>query len=529
MTMTQSEALWRSLRYFSYYRLIVAGVFLGAIVVSGKTLNVGSQSPEMFFWVSLAYTGAATAFIALLLLWQQRFHLQLSLQVMTDILSLTLLIFASGGSKSGMAMMLLVVLAGAGLVGQGRMVLFYAALATLALLVEQSYRVLAFQADGGDFFRTGLTSIGFFGSAIAARLLARRVVANEELARRRGIELADQMHINERVIRDMQDGVLVLDAEGNIRQLNPRARLLLGFSDILIPELKTSMPNLTNEFLIRRMQGGESEMVMNVPQSGRTLRVRFMPPGEGGTALVFLEDAGRQQQQAQQVKLTALGRLTANLAHEIRNPLSAISHAAELLAEEPPDPGTEKLARIIGDNAQRLNRLVSEVSELGRRDRASPESIDVCEFIQLLLEELYLQDHSLVTRVRVDLREGFTACFDRGHLHRVINNLLSNAIRYASGSSGSIQIYGDTLRFANRHGLHIVDDGCGIDVDGRAKVFEPFFTTRAGGTGLGLYIARELCEANGARLFMLENSPGAHFCISCAVTCQNQSQNQAES
>lgn len=519
----QNESFWRSLRYFSYYRMIVAGVFLATILLSDGGLSVGSQDSRLFFWASMGYLAASLGYLLLLRRWRHAFHFQLTLQVATDILLLTLMLFASGGVKSGIAMMMLVVLAGAGLVGQGRMVLFYAALATLALLLEQSYRVLEYQGAVEDYFRTGLTSIGFFGSAIAARLLARKAVTNEELARKRGVELADQMRINERVIRDMQDGVLVIDAAGRLRQYNPQASVLLGLAVDPPTMLAASQPILAREFIARREKGVESEMVMQVPQTGRTLRARFLPPGEGGNTLIFVEDVSRIQQQAQQVKLAALGRLTANMAHEIRNPLTAISHAAELLGDDAPDAGTERLVRIIGDNTLRLNRLVSEVTELGRRDRACPEKIDVREFLRQLLDELSLQDASVVGRIRVELPDPFAICFDRAHLHRVVSNLLNNALRYASQKSGAIRIAGESGRQAGRIGLHITDDGPGIDAAGRIEVFEPFFTTRASGTGLGLYIARELCEANGARLVLLDNAPGAHFCISCVVTCLDQS------
>lgn len=539
----QNEAFWGPLKYFAYYRLIVAGIFLGASVFTQDWLQVGAQDPRLFFWASAAYLIAAIVHLVTLVQWRRAFDLQLTTQVIADIFFLTLLVFASGGGKSGISMLLLVVLAGAGLVGQGRMVVFYAAVATLFLLLEQSYRVLAYHGAVEDFLRTGLTGIGFFGSAITARLLARRVVANEALARKRGIDLADQLRINEQVIRDMQDGVLVIDAAGRVRQSNPQASQLLGLAIPIsaagpagavsglrgepagavspAPTLAACSPALAREFLVRRIRGIESETVLQAPHSARTLRVRFLPPGEGGNALIYLEDVGRQQQKAQQMKLAALGRLTANMAHEIRNPLAAISHAAELLAEEPPSKGSERLTRIIGDNTQRLNRLVAETMELGRRDRVSPELVDMASFIRQQVEELALQDARSAARIKIELPEKFSLCFDRGHLHRVLANLLSNALRHASAAPGAVRILGEQGKFAKRSSLHIIDDGPGIDETARSQVFEPFYTTSVAGTGLGLYIARELCEANGARLSLLENAPGAHFCLSCASTCQS--------
>jgi two-component system sensor histidine kinase PilS (NtrC family) len=525
---TLDESLWRSLRYFSYYRLIVAGMFLGMSLWFPSELTIGGQSPGLFLWACVTYLSLAVISLGILGAWRQAFSMQLSLQVAADILLLTLLLYASGGGKSGIAMMILVVLVGAGLVGQGRMVLFYAAFATLALLFEQAYRVVQLNGDVADFFRTGLTSIGFFGSAITARLLARRVVANEELARKRGIELADQIHINERVIRDMQDGVLVVDAVGRVRQANPQALILLGLNQPPPTMLVNYAGALVNEYLTRRSRGIESEMVLRLPRTGRALRVRFLPPGEGGNALIFIEDMSKLEQEAQQLKLAALGRLTANLAHEIRNPLAAISQAAELLGEAPDGQGAVRLTRMIGDNVGRLNRLVSEVMELGRRDRARPEQHVLGQVIESLLEELSLQDPSVRERISLELPSELDICFDRGHLHRVLANLIGNALQHASSKAGSVRVLGTLNEAATRVELDIIDDGPGIDGDTRGKVFEPFFTTRTTGTGLGLYIARELSEANGARLVLRDNAPGAHFCLSCASTCQFPTQDDSE-
>lgn len=511
-----SHARWRLLSYFSWYRLIVAGFFFGAMLLSGRPLNIGSQEPRLFLWASGVYLILAVAFLVTQLRWRQAFDSQLTAQVMADIVCLVLMLYASGGAKSGMAMMLIVVLVGAALVGQGRLVLFYAAVASLLLLAEQAYRVAFLHGESSDFFYTGLTCIGLFGSAIAARLLANRMIANEELARRRGVELADQLRINERVIRDMQDGVLVIDAQGEVRQCNPRARALLGCTMAHPRALEDFSPVLAEEYRLRKTRGIESERVIQVPWTGRELRVRFLPPGRGGNALIFVEDVGRLQQEARQVKLAALGRLTANLAHEIRNPLSAISHAAELLSDDPPGKDVGRLTRIILDNAQRLNRLVSEVVELGRRDRVNPETIELGEFFRHYLDERSLQDAGSATRIAVEIPPGRYVRFDRGHLHRVVSNLLDNALRYASAAPGAVRVWYEENPAQNRPSLHVADDGKGIDETERDRVFEPFFTTRANGTGLGLYIARELCEANGARLFLLENAPGAHFCISFA-------------
>lgn len=507
------ESLWRPLRFFSIYRLSIALLFLAAALIFGDTVSLGTQDPGLFGRVAALYLVLAIAFLVALVRRPQRLNLQLSVQVAADIAALSLMMFASGGQKSGIAILLLVVVAGAGLVGQGRMSLFYAALASVAMLLEESWRALTRESDPADFVRTGILCIAFFGTAIIARLLAQRVVANEMLARERGRELDEQLRISERIIRDMEDGVLVVDVDGRVRLFNPSAEALLGTQASESTELATLSPALAKRYRVWSAQPVEMAEMLH-QEGGRLLRVRYLPSSEaGGHALIYLEDMERVQSQAQQLKLAALGRLTANMAHEIRNPLAAISHAAELLVEEDPNPLHQRLARIIHDNTLRLNRLVTEVLELGRRDRAQPETLHWQSFLAGFLEELTLHDPSAGRRVR--LAEGDVELrFDRAHLYRVLWNLLGNALRHASSADGSVRLEARTAATARCIELHVIDDGPGVDEAQRNQVFEPFFTTHGAGTGLGLYIARELCEASGARLELLNDGPGAHFRIS---------------
>lgn len=505
------ESFWRSLRFFSIYRLSVALLFLVAVLAFGDALSIGAQDFHLFRNVAIVYLVLSVALFVALLQQPHHFNFQLSLHVAIDVLALTLMMFASGGQKSGIAMLLLVVVSGAGLVGQGRMVLFYAALASVAVLLEESWRALTLDADPADFVRAGITSIAFFAAAIVARLLAQRVVANELLARERGQQLDDQLRISERIIRDMEDGVLVVDGDGCVRLLNPRAQTLLGMQAL---DGAQPLPGpLAERYPVWSERHVETAEILRYATADRLLRARYLPPAEThGNSLIYLEDMERVHFHAQQLKLAALGRLTANMAHEIRNPLAAISHAAELLAEEDIDPLRQRLAHIIHDNTRRLNRLVTDVLELGRRDRAVPEIIGWQGFIFGFLEEFSLHDASAEKRVHVAEREDVKLRFDRGHLHRVLWNLLGNALRHASFADGAVHIEARAMT-ATRVELRVIDDGSGIEESLRGQVFEPFFTTHGAGTGLGLYIARELCEANNARLELLHDGPGAHFCI----------------
>jgi two-component system sensor histidine kinase PilS (NtrC family) len=260
-------------------------------------------------------------------------------------------------------------------------------------------------------------------------------------------------------------------------------------------------------------QGGGTAN-MQFSDSGRLVRARFVSAGAGAgaAALVFLEDLSKLQEQAQQLKLAALGRLTASIAHEIRNPLSAITHAGDLLYEENRGPQKERMVQIIRDNARRLERMVHDVLELSRRDRVRPEPIRVRQYLLTFIEEFARNEGQIPGEsFAVEAGNDVTVEFDRAHLNQVLWNLLHNAWRHCRKLAGSVRIA--ALRKANRVELHVIDDGEGVPQPLQAQLFEPFFTTFASGTGLGLYIARELCAANGATLDYLDRGAGADFRI----------------
>lgn len=516
-----SDSYWKSLRYFNFYRLIAAFLLYAVAYLRPATFElVAATDPDLYIWTAFFYSLVTAASVVVLALWRRHFDLQLSVQVVMDVVALTILMYASGGLRGGLGAMLLVSLAGAGLVGQGRLVLLYAALATLALLFQQFLLSLSSDFDASSFFQAGLLGAGFFTSAITARLLARRVVANEELARRRGEALADQVAVSQRVIEEMQDGVLLVSPEGEVRLHNPRAELLLGIAAAETHLLELFSPALDGHFQrwrLARERSKDSGLIFHVPRNGRQLFARFLDtPSHAGDTLILLEDMDRLREEARQMKLAALGRLTANIAHEIRNPLSAINHAGELLQEDAdPQGGEARLVRIILDNAQRLERIVRDVLELGRRDRCHPEPIDLAVALPIYLEEFRAKEGAAELFLSWEMAGGMVMQFDRAHLHQVLWNLLSNALRHCRRQPGSIRVWAARGGNEGEVELHIQDDGPGIGAAIREQVFEPFFTTHGKGTGLGLHIARELCEANGARLeLMPADAGGAHFRIS---------------
>jgi two-component system sensor histidine kinase PilS (NtrC family) len=420
---------------------------------------------------------------------------------------------ASGGFRSGLAGMLLVSLAAAGLVSRGSLMLLFAAMASIAILLEQSVWFLLEDAPAAAFVQPGLLSMAYFATAIITSHLAQRVITNERAARQRGIDLANQLRISELVIHDVQDGVLVVDSNGLVRQFNPAVEALLGRPAPELEQVDAYSAELAAALAAWRERSGARVVTLTLPDSGKVVRARFVEAGIEGDRLsvVYLDDQSKLEEQSRQLKLAALGRLTANIAHEIRNPLAAISHAAELLAEENRQPGRDRLNRIIRDNAKRLDRMVKDVLELNRRDRVQAEPIRLAAFLATFVDDLVQNERFAREAFVVDADTDAVVEFDRVHLNQILWNLARNAWRHSRQQAGSVRI--SIARHGGRLELRVIDDGPGVAPQLRAQLFEPFFTTYSSGTGLGLYIARELCAANGAALDYAERGDGAEFRI----------------
>ncbi len=496
-------SVWRSISFFNLYRMILAGTLLLVPTLFGEMFSLNVRDRMSFFWVAAAYTLMVLMSALAAGFRRPGTPLQLAFQICTDIAAVTLLTYFSGGVQSNLGMLLLVSLALAGMIGRGRITLLFSALASIAMLLEHGYAILTRDAAVAQFLQVGILSTSYFAVAWLAHTLSKYAVASEKLALRRGVDLSNMAEANRLMIQDMPDGVLVVDERGVVRQTNPGAEKMLGY--VFPADVKTQLaecsPLLEAMFAAWRQNRVLGHEVLRLPGTNHPVRVRFLPVQREGFwgAVVVLEDMQRVQEQAQQVKLAALGRLTANIAHEVRNPLSSISYATELLQEQDHDSKQARLLQIILDNTMRLNRIVQDVMQVNRRDRLHPERLNLALRIAAVVENVcqVSQVSSAMFELRID--PACTARFDSGHFEQVLWNLCRNALRYSQKLPGSVRVHAFTAD-DGRVTLEVSDDGAGVPGDAMQKLFEPFFTTDASGTGLGLYIARELCEANGAMI-----------------------------
>ena len=403
--------------------------------------------------------------------------------------------------------MLAVSIAAGSLIIRGPVSLLLAALATLAILTEQ----MVLQVTAGDnmtaYPQAGLLGASFFAIATLAHVLSQRLTVSEQLVSQRELDLADMAQLNEYVIQHMQTGILVVDEKENIRLLNTSAWHLLG-----MPDAKSgSGLEQTCEALSKRLNGWRDDPdYVSSPfrpvAGGRELKAGFSRLGQEqdtGT-VIFLEDSAFLTQQAQQMKLASLGRLTASIAHEIRNPLGAISHAGQLLRESPDlPPADQRLIDIISTNSKRVNEIIESILQLSRRERSRPREFAIKPWLEELLEELRRTQGLSKENLLLQIEPADTTIFaDPTQMRQLFINLCENAVHHFDRQKSELRllINGGITHASGGPYTDLIDNGPGISPEIARQMFEPFFTTENTGTGLGLYIAKELSESNRIRL-----------------------------
>jgi two-component system sensor histidine kinase PilS (NtrC family) len=522
---------WRLLRSFNFYRLFIAIAAFSLTFLGENISPFGASTSHLFQFTAFIYLGVAL--LAGASAWRRwpDFETQASFLAFADISLLTLLMHASQGLDSGVGLLLLVAVAGASLMLGARLTVLFAALATIAIGIEVNWAFLTegewastrWRTDG--YTHMGLLGIGLFATASLTQLLAQRLRATEALAQQRGVDLANLAQLNEIVIQRMHSGVLACDRDGRIHMLNKTARTFLGVA----PEIdnKPMLPDLSSDLAeqLQHWQGRTSGGMRSIVHSraGYALLSRFVPVGErreDNGVLVFLEDTAVLKQQAQQLKMAALARLTASIAHEIRNPLGAIAHAAQLLDESPgKDEDETRLLRIIQDQSRRMNIIIENVTQLARRDKVNLAKLQLGPWIGDFIHQYTITGEHPPEMFQTLGVSDEAVCVDPEQLQQVVGNLCQNALRHSPRFAGQVLIAFKTgLDQSNRPFLDVIDWGSGVPVEIVDNIFDPFFTTTPKGTGLGLYIARELCESNGGRLeyFPGDKGVGSRFRVTFA-------------
>jgi two-component system sensor histidine kinase PilS (NtrC family) len=515
----------RAIRIINVFRFLLSLIFVVFYAFADKfNLSAGNDNPSLFLSLAIAYALFSISLLVITPLKSSAVIFFHPVQIVIDILFIIMMMYAAGGIQSGLGLLLIVTIVTASMVSNGRLALFYAAVATIGILLEQSYRIAEWGLSISSYTQSVMLSLSCFATAWLAYSLAKRILLSEALASSRGVDLENLAQVNTLITQQMQDGVLVVDENLHIRHYNSQAKLLLALEENTGNNLwlRDHAPTIAN-VLMYWIDGNDEHKNLIIPINNRELNLRIEPINQENRklgAVIFIQDWSKIQTVAQQAKLAALGRLTANIAHEIRNPLSAISHANQLLQEEENlSKGNARILEIIEDNIQRINQIIKDVLELNRRDRTHQEKITLNQFIVDFHTQFCAIEKIPSAYFTLELCPAQdTITFDRRHLTQILWNLCKNGWEHSRKEISSLHLNCTRIlktASGNKAGLHIAvkDDGPGIDEQARSKLFEPFYTTKSTGNGLGLYISRELAEANNAMLYFQPQQHGSAFIL----------------
>lgn len=515
----EPDLIWRVLSTLNAFRALIAVALLTIFVAGGEPRVFGEQHPTLFWATAVIYLlSSVISAVALRQRWAAA-DFQAASQSLLDIGAVVILMHASGGIASGLGGLLIVFVGAASLVLPGLFPLVLAAIATFAILGQQVLTQLGDVPTDANYPAAGILSAVIFAIALATRPLGRRIQASEALARQRGVDLQNLSELNEYIVQHLRESIIVIDGDTTIRLSNASARRLLGATGQIrglgLGNVFEPLADYIRDWRTDSELSAHPDFA--VITSGDSVRItaHLAPLGKDGVrdgpVLVFLEDASLMNERVQQSKLASLGRLSASIAHEIRNPVGAMSHAAQLLRESAGLAEDDKrLTEIIETHSSRVSHIIDNVLQLSRRESGRPERMRLGPWLEDFAEEftatLELQEGELEIG---NMPETFEVRMDKSHLRQVLWNLCDNAVKYASETGGIlVELRADRLQSQGRPYVEVRDHGLGVDTATAEKMFEPFYTERSGGTGLGLYISRELCELNRATLLHLDRPGG---------------------
>ncbi|MGH8142428.1 MAG: two-component system sensor histidine kinase NtrB [Steroidobacteraceae bacterium] len=514
-TVPGSDLAWRVVGLANLYRLLVPPALYTVELLTRPAPSVGGSDPHLFIIVCAAYwaMGGLFAFGGRGR-WPSRRALVLA-NALLDSAAISTLLYCSGGVGSGLGILLVIPVGSMALLARGAAALGVAAIAALGLLTQQILVIVLGNANGlgSDYPLAGMLGAVLFVVALSTWPLSDRLSESEALVRRQEVDLANLAQLSQYIVQHLRESILVIDPSDRIRLINESAAQVLGDAvavpGALVGEIAPRLLYLLSTWRndSSRIAYGDAGSFV-AADGARMIRPHFAPLGGGSGApspvIVFLEDTGDIAARVQQTKLAALGRLSASIAHEIRNPVGAISHAAQLLAESPALAEQDhRLTEIMQANSTRVSGIIDNVLQLSRREAPRPETLALAEWTRRFREEFCATVQLEPTRLRIDpSSEDIEVRIDGSQLHQIFWNLCQNCVVHALPHSAAapIELRHGRLGGIGRPYLQVADRGPGIDPGDIERVFEPFFTRAARGTGLGLFLARELAQANGATL-----------------------------
>ncbi len=506
---------WRMLLIYNFYRILSVFLFLG--IYFYIYVYIYKPYSLLFFSILFIYF----IFTLVFLYWGYfqilNFDKQVLISGTIDVIAISSMLTIIGNMQAGYGILLNVTIAALSILVPGRLAIFFAALASCLLLCGNTLQfILNNQKDLSTFYYSGIYGAGFFGTALTAWYLSNRVRASEVLAQHRSDELAEMQRINEYIVEQLNSGIIYVDETKQIKLINSAARALFNIrNNKVLTNLNQLFPLLVEKFDDFLIKLKLNERVVQTVIEELYLRVHFFSTAIANkpAVLILVEDMTNVTQQAQQLKLASLGRFSASIAHELRNPLGAIAHAAQLLGDEKGMSQEDiRLKQLIINNCERMNGVIKNVLQLTRRQQSQPQVNEMGAFLEQFKQHFCHNNHcNFIIKLPKDKK--LSVVFDKSQLEQILVILCDNAMQHGRDEEGNVCIAITVTSSDYKTIVTISDSGKGIPIEHRDNIFEPFFTTLRTGTGMGLFLARDLCEINQARLNLIDSSKGSCFAI----------------
>lgn len=503
---------WRVIGLLNLYRVLVPLVLMVVQALAGPQWALLATRPRLFLSACIAYLTAAVLLVIARRLEWSSLRIVALVNAGVDAAAIALILYASGGVSSGLGILLVLPVGATAVLSDHRDAFLFAAIAAISVLAQQIIVNINGNAPSTDYTTAGVLGAVLFLIALSAWPIANRLRESEALVRRQEVDLANLAQLSQYIIQHLRESILVIDTHDRIRLINESAAHILGDTNA-IPEalLGEASPRLL--YLLETWRQNEGNTVVFpahdqtfvAADGARVVRANFAPLGNSTPApvIVFLEDTSLLAEKVQQSKLAALGRLSASIAHEIRNPVGAMSHAAQLLGESTVlSAGEKRLTEIMRTNANRVSAIINNVLRLSKREETRFESISLAswteDFHAEFCETMQLPPSRLMTS---DATPGVDVRVDPSQLRQIVWNLCENALKHGATGRGDevVEIRHGRLSPTGRPFLQVMDRGAGVNAEHAERIFEPFYSGGKG-TGLGLFLARELAQTNGATL-----------------------------
>ena len=509
-----SQTIYRLGVWYSGYRLIIAVSLILIYLLTAEQLSADYDYPFLYFYTLVCYITINVFQLFLLKIIPLQTTKQLIFIFLVDVICLAVITFSAGGPNLQLSMLYVIIIFSSALLLKAQLSLIVTLFAVIMVIYQRFIGNFFDYNNLNHLGNSALLAFLFFVVYAIGRIAVQRFKILETLTFHQSIEIHQLQNINRYILEQIEDGYLVLDESNHIVLTNPAANNLLGIYLPVSPErtpLVKWQPDLFELIKFSDLEDGE-EFSFESQQSPYTvhIRVKHLMVPEQALVLLILKDALKLNQQVQQLKLAALGQLSASIAHEIRNPLAAIVQANELVKDSDPHQQA-MLSRMISKQAHRIDLIVQDTLDMARNKPTEAQVIHLKEFLESLCSEDLADVKHLI---EIKIPEPASILFDEKQLRQVMINLIRNALRHNAQDAPYIAV--EVRVNEGRTFIEVIDFGSGVAKGDISELFKPFFSTEKKGTGLGLYLSHTLCEANHTKLTYVERQQGACFRIECS-------------